>query len=167
LKAALQVHEHAGNAEAAGIGDRVFERQGERSEHRRVRRQHRRGELRAEPLPGDCLILPRVGFISPGNHPEEIEPHVPVRVDVLAREPWVGALDVDAELLVQLARQGLLRRLAGFDLAARELPIARVYLARGALRQQERAVRALQHRGGHLHHYFPFACRPAQSLANW
>ena len=50
----------------------------------------------------------------------------------------------------QLAPQRLLDRFAGLDLAARELPVARVHLARRARGEQEGAVGADQHAHGDL-----------------
>ena len=90
---------------------------------------------------------------------------MPVRVDVLARDPGIGAAHVDAELLVQFARERARGRLAGFHFAAGEFPVARVHLAVRALRQQETAVGPLDHRRGDFNHFL--AWRPAQSRANW
>ncbi len=98
--------------------------------------------------------------------------------------PRVHRADHDADLLEQLAPQRRLDRLARLDLAARELPVARVDLALGAAGEQEGAVLAHQHADGDFHllairpalarpvavrHKDPAhaGCRPAQSRANW
>jgi hypothetical protein len=49
---------------------------------------------------------------------------------------------------VQFAREGLLRRFARLDLAARELPITGVNLPGGPLREEKAPVRLLQHGRG-------------------
>src|SRR5205807_1496400 len=115
---------------------------------------HRRDAWRLERLPGDRLVLKRMRLAAPGEHAEEIQPDVAVRIDVIAREPGIAALDVDAELFVQLARERMLGWLAGFDLAAREFPVAGVDLARRTLRQQKAAVGALDDGRGDLNHFF-------------
>ncbi len=51
--------------------------------------------------------------------------------------PRLGREHDDAELLVQLARERGDDGLAGFELAARELPPARIDLARRPRREQE------------------------------
>ena len=53
--------------------------------------------------------------------------------------PRLGGGYCDAEFLVQFAPQRLLDRLAGLELAARELPVAGIDLAFGPGRQQETA----------------------------
>src|SRR6185295_5393670 len=121
---------------------------------------------RIEALPRDGLVLARVRLAAPLVHAEELQPHGAVRIGEHARDPGIGLADIDAELLVQLARQRLRCRLAGLDLAAGKLPVAGVHLAGGTLREQERAVRTLEHRGRDLNYFF-FGCRPAQSRANW
>ena len=123
----------------------------------------------AEALPGDRLLLARLRVALPGGDAEEIEPHGGVRIGVHAGDPGIRRAGVDAEFLVQLARQGAVGRLARFDLAARELPVAGVDLAGRPPREQEGAVGALDHRRGDLDTaiYFFFACLPAQSRANW
>src|ERR1022692_2170124 len=57
----------------------------------------------------------------------------------------------DAQLLLQLACQGLFGALAGLHLAARELPFQRVRLERSALAHEDFAV-ALENRRHHLKH---------------
>ena len=52
-------------AEPRRVGDRVFERQRERGEHRRVGRQHRRDHRRVQALPGDRLALARMRLAAP------------------------------------------------------------------------------------------------------
>jgi hypothetical protein len=88
-----------------------------------------------------------------------------VGVDVFARDPGIGLHDVDADLLMQLAREGLVGRFAGLDLAAGKFPVAGVHLAGWALREEESAVGPLDDRGRYFNHFF--AWRPAQSRANW
>ena len=52
--------QHLRRAEPRGIGHRILVRQRQRGEHRRVGRQHRRGERLAVPLPRDFLALVRM-----------------------------------------------------------------------------------------------------------
>src|SRR5204862_3472417 len=70
---------------------------------------------------------------------------------------------------MELPGERALYRLAGLDLATGKLPVAGVDLAGRALREEEGAVGALNHRRRDLDgfHYFFFACLPAQSRANW
>ncbi len=55
-------------------------------------------------------------------------------------EPRLGLLNVNAQLLVQLAGQGLHQTLARFELAARELPIPGIHLAGRACGEQKLTV---------------------------
>src|SRR5262249_33629447 len=55
-------------------------------------------------------------------------------------EPRSGAFDDDAELFGEFARERFAWQLAGLDLATRELPVTRIRLAEGALREQHAAV---------------------------
>ncbi len=83
------------------------------------------------------------------QHALEVELDVRVLVLVAAHEPWRGAADDDAELLVQFAIERIARRLAGLELAAGKLPVAGVHLARRTLREQHAAI-AQDHRGSDL-----------------
>ncbi len=114
-----------------------------------------------------------------------MQPDGRVLVGVDAGDPRIGPLHFDAQFLVQFARQRLRRGLAVMDFAAGKFPPARVYLAGGTLREKKRAVGALDHRRRDFDHgkrgqtpfsfrrergsdpFFPLACRPAQSRANW
>src|SRR5450631_3076146 len=69
---------------------------------------------------------------------------------VIARDELAGGAG-DAEFLFELARQGLLRGLAGLDLAAGELPFQRMGLPGRTLSHQN-FVLALQYRRHHLDH---------------
>jgi len=80
-----------------------------------------------------------------------MQTHGGVRVDEHAGDPGVRALDLHAQLLADLARERMLDRLAGLDLTAGELPVARVDLVHGALPEQYRAVGTDQHRHGDIH----------------
>jgi hypothetical protein len=104
LQPPLQPFQHRRDAEPGRIADRVFVRQGERGEHWRVRRQHRRRHRRVDRLPGNRLVLARMRLTGPVKHAIEMQPHVPVRIEVLARNPGIGRAHVDAQLLMQLAR---------------------------------------------------------------
>ena len=73
-----------------------------------------------------------------------------VRIAVLLDEPGRGVRDADAELLVELARERLVDGLARLELAARELPVARVGLARGAGTEKHLAVLANEHADGDI-----------------
>src|SRR5688572_14805101 len=103
----------------------------------------------------------------PPRDTEKIQPDRGVRVGEYARDPRVGGLDVNSELLVQLAKQRVRAILARLDLAAWEFPVSGVDLAERALRQQECAIRPLHHGRRDLDHHFFFGCRPTQSRANW
>ena len=71
-------------------------------------------------------------------------------VIVVARKPGITPSDIDAELLVKLARERRVNSLARLDLASRKFPVAGVDLARGPLSEQERAVVALQDSGSNF-----------------
>ena len=91
-------------------------------------------------VPGN-LPLERLAVVArelalPGEHAEEMELDVRMRIDELLHEPRRRAAHGDAELLVQFARECRSRRFAGLELAARKLPVARVRLARGSLRER-------------------------------
>ena len=88
----------------------------------------------------------------PREHAEEIQPHGRVRVFEHPSDPAAGALDHDAEFLVQLACQCSFQRFARLHLAAGEFPVAGVDLALWALRQQHAAVGLGQHRGDDFGH---------------
>ncbi len=81
-----------------------------------------------------------------------MQTHLLLRVGVFLRHPRIHAVGIDAEFLVQLARQRLLHRLAGLDFSPGEFPVTLPRLARRALRQQHASVRALQHRDGDIEH---------------
>jgi hypothetical protein len=145
-EARLERRQEARLADLRRVGDRVLGRQGERLEHRPVRRQHRPDGQRPEVLPRERLALAAVRLAAPRQHAEEVQADVGVRIGEDAGDPGIRALDLDAELLVQLARQRVGGRLARFDLAAGELPPAAVDLAGWPLREQRPAVRADQDR---------------------
>jgi hypothetical protein len=74
-----------------------------------------------------------------------------MRIVVLGGLPDLHRADGDAQLLMELAPQRLLDRFARLDLAAGELPVARIGLALGAGGQQQRLVfPADQDADGHL-----------------
>ncbi|HVH38553.1 MAG TPA: hypothetical protein VM764_00885 [Gemmatimonadaceae bacterium] len=77
---------------------------------------------------------------APVEHAAEVQAHVRVRIDVLADHPRTDGADVQPEFFVQFAMQRLRDGLARFELAAGKLPVARVWLARGPLREEELAI---------------------------
>src|SRR6185369_6309899 len=78
----------------------------------------------------------------------EIQPDQRMRIVDPLDAPGMDSADGQADFLVQLAPQRLLHAFAGFDLAARKLPVALVNLARRARCQQEGTVRTDQHAHG-------------------
>ena len=100
----LEASQHRLRTDRFRSSYRVFVGQRERGEHRRVRRQHRLRDRGVGLLPFDRLRFPRMRFAGPLHHTEEIQPHSSVRIRVDARDPWIRAYHVDAELLVQFAR---------------------------------------------------------------
>mgnify|MGYP003493122321 CR=1 FL=1 len=120
----------------------------ERSEHAGVGLQERRHLERAGTLPRERLAVVSDGLAVEREHAEEMELDVRVRIDVLLHDPGGGTAHDDAELLDELACERVARRLAGLELAARELPVARVRLARGALGEQHLSIGTKDHRGG-------------------
>ncbi len=83
-------------------------------------------------------------FAFPGKNAKEMQFDMRVRVDEFLDEPWRRAPDDDAQLFAQFAAQRLARRLPGFELAPRKLPVAGVGLALRTLRKQDRAVMTQQ-----------------------
>src|ERR1700694_2331810 len=90
---------------------------------------------------------------APFGDAKKVEPYGGVRIGKDACDPRVGAPHVDAELLVELARERPDGRLAGLELPAREFPVAGIDFPRRPLRQQERAVAALDHRRRDFDHF--------------
>src|SRR5205814_10289476 len=74
---------------------------------------------------------------APGSPLAEVQADARVRVVDARVLPRLRIDDVDAQLLVQLARQRGDDRLAALELAARKLPPAGVHLARRPRREQE------------------------------
>jgi len=93
---------------------------------------------------------------TPFRHTKEIQPHRRMGIGEHARDPRVCGLDRNAQFLMQLAAQRMIRRLAGLDLAAGEFPIACPDFAGGALGEQEGAVGALQDGGGNFDDFCGF-----------
>ena len=83
---------------------------------------------------------------------EEMQADALVRVLPVDRLDLVSHLRLDAELLGDLAAEGLIQRLAWVGLAAGEFPEAREMRARRAARDQDRAV-PVDHRGDDLDDY--------------
>src|SRR5262249_34349384 len=71
-------------------------------------------------------------------------------VGVLAHQPRIGLLHVDAELFVQLAPERSTGRLSWLDLAAGKLPIPGVDLALRTLGEKKFSARPLNHSGNDL-----------------
>ena len=78
-----------------------------------------------------------------------------------------GAQHLDAKLLTQLARQGLQRCLAGFQLATGKFPEPRQVLAGQTLRQQNAAGRIQQQAGHHVHDRWRRGKRRHQALRRY
>src|SRR5262249_27203246 len=96
-----------------------------------------------------------------------MQAHGRVRVDEQAGDPGGGALDLRAQLLAYLTLQGVDDGLVRLDLAAGELPVARVDLARGTPCEQDLPVGTGQHRHGDVHrgrHWSP-ASAPGLAVA--
>jgi hypothetical protein len=167
-----QGHQLRVDADLAGVADGVKIGQGQRRQHRRVGRQHRRHRQAVGALPGQGTMHVVVQLAAPVADAEEIQPDMGVFVNMLAAQPGVGARHADAEFLAQLAQQRGVRRLAGLDLAAGEFPVAGIEGARRALAEQEfhHAIRraSLDDGGGDFGDFSHFAaagfflaCRPA------
>ena len=138
---ALEPPQKLALADIRCIADAVDRRQGQRPEDRAVGGQHGRDFHRAGALPFEPLAFPAVRRARPLDYAEKTQPHCRVRVVVIAREPGIRLLDVDSQLLVQLASERRGRWLAGLDFPAGKLPVARIDLPRRPLAQQEAAVR--------------------------
>ncbi len=96
------------------------------------------GDARIDP--GDALAFAAVRRAVPSVDDEKVQPHALGRKAIVVGRPRRQRTRADADFFQQFARGGLLRRLAGIDLAAGQLPVARRDLARGALREQHAAV---------------------------
>ncbi len=101
-------------------------------------RQQRR-HVGGQRLPDKRLTFAAMRLARPLRHLAEKEPHVGVRIVVFERMPEVTSLHVDAEFLVQLARERRLDRFPRLQLAARKLPVAFVRLAGRTLGEQNSA----------------------------
>ena len=132
------------------VADAIKRRQCKRAQDRRVGGKQGRNADFSRALPGELLILPAVQLAGPSGHAPETQTHPCVLVVVVARKPGITPSDIDAELLVKLARERRVNSLARLDLASRKFPVAGVDLARGSLSEQERAVVALQDSGSNL-----------------
>ena len=92
--------------------------------------QHRGGGHR-QAAPGHLLGITHLEITGPVVDLAEVQAHPGVWVVEHLLLPGVHGADGDAQFLLQFAPQGLLQRLAGLELAARELPVAGVDLADG------------------------------------
>ena len=134
-----------------GRGDRVTGRQSQRLQDPAIGRSQdgridllRRQPLQPLPLQRLRLALPLVGL--PG-----IQQQLALGVMNGHPDQRFATQQGDAHFLAQFARQCRHRRLARFELAARELPHARQVLAGRPLRQQH-APQGIEHdRGHHVH----------------
>ena len=70
-----------------------------------------------------------------------------MRIGVFARHPRIGRLGCNAQLFAQLAHQRMMRRLAGFDLAAGKFRMPG-QICRGTLGEEERVIWTLKNGGG-------------------
>src|SRR6266702_6768527 len=120
-------------------------------DQRNVRRRHRVVAELVGADPGEGLAFARRDRTLPApadvERHQEMESFVGVARKGQRRQTWLG--DGDAELLVELADQALLRPLAGLELAARKLPEAGQRLAFGALRDQNALVGVYKRAGHH------------------
>src|SRR5262249_45983357 len=123
--------------ESGRVADAVDGRQRERPQYRRVGGKDGRNVDRPGCLPGEMLALPAVEFSRPSHDAEEPQPNSSMFIVIVARQPWIGALDFDSELFMQFALEPAEWVLARFTLAAGELPVAGIDLARGPLTQEE------------------------------
>ena len=85
---------------------------------------------------------------APAAHAAKEQQHRGMRVRVAAHDPRRRDDGLQAEFLVQLARERLRDRLAGLELAAGELPPAGVRLAGDTLPDEHRAIVAQHHADG-------------------
>ena len=114
---------------------------GQPIQHRKGARQHRRhgqGEL----LPRHALAFAHFKVTLPVVNLAPMQADQSMGVIVLGDLPDLRTTDHHAQFFFQLAAQGLLHGLAGFELATRKLPIARIGLALGAGTQKQRAIRS-------------------------
>jgi hypothetical protein len=125
------------DADLAGVADGIEIGQGQRRQHRRVRRQHGRHRQRLGALPGQGAMHVVVQLAAPIADAEEIEPHMGMLIHMLAAQPGVGARHADAQLFAEFAHQRGMRGFAGLDLAAGEFPVAGIEGAGRALAEQE------------------------------
>src|SRR6185437_3661370 len=95
----------------------------------RNRRGKQRRNVGGQRLPDERLPLAPMWLAGPRGYLTKIEPHVCMRIVVFERMPAVARVDVDAQFLVQFARERRLDRLAGLELAARKLPVTFIRLA--------------------------------------
>ena len=92
----------------------------------------------------------RMQLATPLCHTKEIQPHRRMGISEYASNPRIRGLDLDAQFLMQLTVQRVVRRLAGLDLAAGEFPVTGPDFSGRALCEEEGAVGALQDGGGDL-----------------
>jgi hypothetical protein len=91
--------------------------------------------------PGQGLALVAAGGAAPGADVAHVQAQALVRVGLRDADHGVAQLDVDAEFLVQFAREGGFGRFVGFALAAGEFPEAGEVAALGAAGEQDAAAR--------------------------
>ena len=80
-------------------------------------------------LPGHLLALAHLELARPLRHLAPVQTHQRMRVVMLGHLPGMGLANGHAQLFDQLSAQSLLHALAGLQLAARKLPVARIRLA--------------------------------------
>jgi hypothetical protein len=76
----------------------------------------------------------------PAKHAVQVQAHAAVRLAVAAGDPGIGGVQLHAQFFIQFAGQCLEGALAGFELAAGEIPVAGPRLAGRPLRQQYTAA---------------------------
>ena len=104
---------------------------------------------------------------APRRHAKEIQPHRRMGISEHASNPRIRSLDLDTQLLAQLALQRMQRRLAFLDLAAGEFPVAGPDFVGGALGEEEGAVGALQDGGGDFDDFCDFGLRVQCDLSSF
>src|SRR5258708_34970592 len=142
----LEPQEKRLDTEVAGTREGVFRRQQQAAQHRAVGRQERGEFDRVRALPGDRLVFERTRLPAPSGDPVKTQAYFGVRIGKNPGDPRVRALDLDAELLADLALERLGDRLPRLDLAAGKPPVTPVDFSFGTLREPHAARAAAPHR---------------------
>jgi hypothetical protein len=148
-----------GSGQCGEIADGVIHRRSLRNPLRQPQRrddrlvcgqQFRDREFRARTPPQGLPVETRGLAAILGDHPY-IEQNLAHRVLVAHADQGPRRGDLDAELLVELARQSLEARLARLGFPAGKLPTAGKVLTLGPLREQHAILRVGKHAGDDPH----------------